>query len=61
MLQEQLETFIYVKFLILGGPKKDRLIDELNFKNCMCLNINTTSKLFIDVTYKAEGFMIHTD
>ena len=33
-------------------PKKDKLIDELNFKKCVRLNRNTTSKLFVGITHK---------
>ena len=37
-----------------GDPKKDKLINELNFKNFMYLNIKTKSKLFVGITYKKE-------
>ena len=33
MLQAQLKSFMYVDRLLRGDPRKDKLIDELNFKN----------------------------
>ena len=40
---------MYVDRLLLGDPKKDKFIDELNFKNCIGLKRKTTSKLFVDI------------
>ena len=34
MVQEHLESLVYVDSSLRGNPKKERLIDELNFKNC---------------------------
>ena len=38
---------------------KEKLIDELNFKNCVHLRRNKTSKLFVGITYKKGKFIIH--
>ena len=32
-IQAQLKSFMYVDRLLRGDPRKDKLIDELNFKN----------------------------
>ena len=42
-------------------PKKEKLIDELNYKNCMCLKIKTTSKLFVGITNNKIKFIIHPE
>ena len=42
-------------------PKKDKLIDELNFKNFVRLNRKTTSKLFVGITYKKINFIIYPE
>ena len=52
MLQEHLKSLIYVDRSLRGEPKKDKLIDELNFNNYMRLKRNSTSKLFVGITYK---------
>ena len=39
-----------------GDPKKDKLIDELDFKNCVLLNRNTTSKSFVGSTYQNKVY-----
>ena len=41
---------MYVDRSLRGDPKKKNLIDELNFKNCVQLKRNTTSKLFVGIT-----------
>ena len=38
VLQEQLKYLMYVDRSLLGDPMKDKLIDELNFKNCVRLS-----------------------
>ena len=43
---------MYVDRSSNGYPKKDKLIDEINFKNCMRLKRNKTNKLFVGITYK---------
>ena len=35
-----------------GDPNMDKLIDELKFKNFMCLKTKTTSKFFAGIEYK---------
>ena len=46
--QKKLKSLMYVDRSLFGDPKKDRLMDELNFENCMCFKINKTIKfLFI--------------
>ena len=40
-------------------PKKNKLIDELNFKNCVDLKRKTTSKFFVDITYKKISLIIN--
>ena len=52
MLQEQLNYLMYVDRSLRGYPNKDRLIGELNFKYCMRLKRNTTSKFFVGTKYK---------
>ena len=52
---------MYVDCSSHGDPKKENLIDELNFKNCVCLKRNTTSKLFVGITYKKIKFIIHPE
>ena len=56
MLQEKLKSLMYVERSLSGDPKKDKLIDELNFKNCVRLNRKTTSKLFFDITKKKKVY-----
>ena len=41
--------------------KKDKLIDELNFKKCMQLKRLTESKFFIGITNKQRKYIIHPD
>ena len=52
---------MYVDRSSRGDTKKDKFIDELNFKNCVCFNINTTSKFFVGITYKERNFIIHPE
>ena len=51
VLQGQLKSLMYVDSSLSGDPKKEKLIDELNFKNCVRLNIKTTSKLFVGIAF----------
>ena len=46
---------------LCGDTQKDKLIDELNFKNCMRFKRNTTSKFFVVITVKGRKFNIHAD
>ena len=57
VLQEQLKSLMYVYCSLRGDPKKYKLIDELNFKNCVRLKRKTTSKLFVGITYKKESLL----
>ena len=52
VLQEHLKFFMYVDRSLRGDPKEEKLIDELNFKNCVRLKKNTTSKFFVGITKK---------
>ena len=61
VLQEQLKSLMYADRSLRGDPRKDKFIDELNFKNCVRLNRKTTSKLFVGITYKKREFIINPD
>ena len=50
---------MYIERLLRGDTIKENLIDELNFKNCLCLSRNKTSKLFVGITSKKIKFIIH--
>ena len=52
---------MYIDRSLSGDPKKYKLIDELSFKNCMRLNIETTRKFFVGITYKKRKFIIHPE
>ena len=56
-----MKYLIYFDLSLFGDPKKDRLIDELNFENCVPLNRKTTSKLFVVITMKKRNFIIHPE
>ena len=48
MLQDQLKSFMCVDRSLHGDPKKDKLIDELNFTNCMNIKrIKKASSLLV--------------
>ena len=59
MLWEQLQSFIYVDRSVRGYLKKDKLIDEFNFKNCKCMRfkMNTTSKFLLVLYSKEESLL----
>ena len=61
MIQEQLKSFMYADRSLSDDPKKDKLIDESNLKNCIRLKRKTTRKLFVGVTYKKRKFIIHPE
>ena len=47
-IQAQLKSFMYVDRSLRGDPKKDKLINQLNFKKCMQLKrIQKTSSLLL--------------
>ena len=50
VLQEQLKYLMYVDRSLCCDPIKYKLIDELNFKNCLRLSRNKTSKFFVCAT-----------
>ena len=50
VLQEQLKSLMYVDLLLREDLKKDKLIDELNFNNCMRLKRKKKIKLFVGIT-----------
>ena len=41
--------------------KKDKLIDELNFKKCMQLKRSLKIKFFVGITNKQNIYIIHPD
>ena len=43
------------------SAKKDKLIDELNFKKCMQLKRSLKSKFFVGITNKQRKYIIHHD
>ena len=57
MIQEQLKPLIKVDRSSYGDTKKDKLIDELNFKNGIRLKIKKTIKFFVGITYKIESLL----
>ena len=58
-MQAELKYFMYVDRSLRA--KKDKLIDELNFKNCMQLNRLFKSKFFVGITNKQIKSIIHPD
>ena len=52
---------MYFDCSLRGDPKKDKLIDELNFKNCMHLSRIQKSKFFFGITVKQRKFIIHPE
>ena len=58
VLQEHLKSLIYVDRSSSGDPNIDKLIDELNSKNCIRLKRNTTSKFFVGIKFKKRLLFI---
>ena len=56
-----MKSLMYFDRSLRGYPKKDKLIYELNFKNCILLKRKTTSKFFVGLTYKKIKFIIHPE
>ena len=50
VLQKQLKSLMYVDHSLRGDLIKDKLIDELNFKNCVLLRRTKESKIFVGIT-----------
>ena len=44
-----------------SDPKKDKLIDEIEFKNCMRFKRKTTRIIFVGITVKGRKFIIHAE
>ena len=51
-IQAELKPFMYVDRSLRGDPRKEKLIDELNFKKCMQLNRILKRKFFVGITNK---------
>ena len=59
-MQAELKSFVYIGRSLRA--KKDKLIDELNFKKCMQLKrLIHKSKLFVGITNKQRKYIIHPD
>ena len=58
-MQAELKSFLYVDRSLRA--KKDKLIDELNFKKYMQLKILLKSKFFVGITIKQRKYIIHPD
>ena len=52
---------MYVEHSLRGDSKKKKLMDELNFKNCMRFKRNTTSEVLVGVIVKGRNFIIHAE
>ena len=50
---------MYVDRSLRCDPMKERLIDELNFKNCLRLKRKKTRNFFVGITSKKIRFIIH--
>ena len=61
MLQAKLKSFMYVERSLRGDPKKENLIDDLNFTNCMHLSRIQKSKFFVGIIVKQRNFIIHPE
>ena len=61
LLQEQLKSLMYVDRSLRGDTKKEKFIDELNFKNCVRSKRNKTSKFSVGITYKRRKFINHPE
>ena len=57
-IQAELKSFMYVDRSLRGDEKKDKSIDELNFKKCMQLKRILKSKLFVVITNKQSNLSI---
>ena len=53
-LWAQLKSFMYVDRSLCGDPRKNKLIDELNFKKCKQLKRIQKSKFFVGITEKKD-------
>ena len=60
-IRSQLKSFICVDRSLRGDQRKDKLIDELNFKKCMQLKKIQKSKFFVGIIDKQRKFIIHPE
>ena len=58
-MQAELKSFMYIDCSLRA--KKDKLIDELNFKKCMQLKRSPKIKFFVGITNKQIKYIIHPD
>ena len=58
-MQAELKYFMYVDRPLRA--KKDKLIDEINFKKCMQLKRLLKSNFFVGITNKQRKYIIHPD
>ena len=58
-MQAEFKSFMYIDRSLRA--KKDKLIDELNFKKCMQLKRSLKSKFFVGITNKQRKYIIHPD
>ena len=61
VLQENLKSLMNVDRWLCGDPKKEKAMDELDFKNWMRFKRNTTSKFFVGIKVKGSKFIIHPE
>ena len=52
---------MYVHRSLCGDPKKNRLINELKFKNCMHSKRKRTIKFFVGIIFKGRKFIAHAE
>ena len=52
---------MYIDCSLRGDPKKDKLIDKLNFTNCMHLRRIQKRKFFVVITAKQRKFITHPE
>ena len=50
---------MYIDRSLCGETKKDKFIDELNFKKCMQLRRIIKSKFFVGIPDKQRKYIIH--
>ena len=58
-MQAEFKSFLYIDRSLRA--KKDKLIDELNFKTFMQLKISLKSKFLVGITNKQTKYIIHPD
>ena len=58
-MQAELKSFMYIDRSLRA--KKEKLIDELNFKKCMQLKRSLKIKFFVGITNKQRKYIIHPD